>query len=112
MSAFLCSDLHISVIASALAELPDDVQQLANALKSINIDSINYRYRENSEAEACNIETDGKTYSEADIAALVACWNYQACEGDTWPYRVMSSYLTSRCNALGIERGDSVLWSI
>lgn len=56
MSAFILSDRHISTIAIYINSLNDliDTQELANKLKSINIDSVDYRYDEKTRKQNVN----------------------------------------------------------
>lgn len=119
MSAFICSDLHFSTIAIYIHHLNDniDVQYLANKLKSINIDSVNYRYNENTRKSKCKIINDfnNTRFSKYDIVRLIQCWNYQSCEkGDNQEFLIISAFLDSffsndeRENA----RFESDKWSI
>jgi len=117
MSAFICSDLHLSTIAIYIHHLNDNIgiQELADKLKSINIDSVNYRYNEKTRKTKCKIIEDNKEYTQSDIVRLIACWNYQSCEkGDSLEYAIMSAFLDSFFSALDrdIARGSSNLWSI
>jgi hypothetical protein len=80
MSAFICSDMHISTIAHFIA--PANAQNLANKLKEINIKSVNYRYGEKSRITKCkfNPKLDVNNY---DISKLIESWIYQCCEDDS-----------------------------
>lgn len=119
MSAFICSDLHFSTIAIYIHHLNDniDIQYLANKLKSINIDSINYRYNENTRKSKCKIINDFNTvrYTKYDIIRLIQCWDYQSCEkGDNQEYHIIKAFLNLYFLESDIEnaRFESDKWSI
>lgn len=119
MSAFICSDLHISTIAIYIHHLNDNIgiQELADKLKSINIDSVNYRYNEKTRKTKCKIinNYDNVKYHLFDIVRLIQCWNYQACEkGDNLEYMIMSGFLDSFFSNQDRENAsiNSNLWSI
>lgn len=119
MSAFICSDLHFSTIANHLHNLNNNivVQELANKLKTINIDSVNYRYKENTRKSKCKIVNNwvNTKPSEYDVIRLIQCWNYQSSEkSDNLDYIVMSAFLLSHFDSDKIEqaRNYSSLWSI
>lgn len=98
MSAFICSDLHFSIIAYAIEGLNPSVnaQGLADKLKSINIESFNYRYNEKTRKTRCKLKHDGRNYSTADIIRLIQCWSYQSCEdGHSLDFLTMDSFLLS-----------------
>ena len=119
MSAFILSDLHFSTIAIYIHHLNDniDIQQLADKLKSINIDSVNYRYKENTRKSKCKIinNFDNVKYDKYDIIRLIQCWDYQACEKeDNIDYFIMSAFLRSLFMQHELENAGlySSLWSI
>lgn len=112
MSAFLCSDYHIATMAHYINTMHSniDAQSVANKIKAINIDSINYRYNDKARKTKCNI----KAYREInknDFAALFACWDYQSCEGDLLDYLILRAFLLDYA-----EKGNSLFsdiqWSI
>lgn len=119
MSAFILSDLHFSTIAIYMHHLNDniDIQELSNRLKSINIDSVDYRYNQKTRKTKCKIinNFDNVRYSQSDIIRLISCWDYQSCEkGDSLNYLIMSAFLYSFFNAedINISNTQSNLWSI
>ena len=85
MSAYVCSDRHIASIATAYAALlPDqDPQAIADQLKAINIDSVNYRYAHHgdpSPIEPCSLAEVAPDLTPPDLVALCSCLDYQSCE--------------------------------
>ncbi len=117
MSAFICSDKHFSIIAYYIEGSNPSInpQELADKLKSINIQSVNYRYNEKTKKTKCKLTRDNINYSTSDIIRLIQCWNYQSCEkGDNMDYLIISAFLDSfftneeRENA----RFESDKWSI
>lgn len=119
MSAFILSDLHFSTIAIYIHHLNDTigVEELANKLKSINIDSVNYRYKENTRKAKCKIinNYDNVKYTKYDIIRLIQCWDYQSCEKpDNFEYRVIRVFLLNHFidNDITLSGSQSNLWSI
>jgi len=117
MSAFILSDKHFSVIAYAIEGLNPLVnpQELANKLKRINIESVNYRYNEKTRVSKCKLQHTGKNYSIADIIRLISCWNYQSCENQgSLDYIITEAFLFSFFDQKTIDdsRNNSDLWSI
>lgn len=119
MSAFILSDMHFSTIAIYIHHLDDNIgiQELADKLKSINIDSVNYRYKENTRKSKCKIinNFDNTRYDKYDIIRLIACWDYQACENqDNFEYQVISRFLKLFFIESDIKSAEyhSKLWSI
>ena len=119
MSAFILSDLHISTIAIYIHHLNDniDIQELANKLKSINIDSVNYRYKENTRKSKCKIINNyaNVRYTKYDIIQLIFCWDYQCCEKfDNFEYQVIRSFLFNNFieSDITLSNSQSSLWSI
>ena len=97
MSAFILSDLHFSTIAIYIHHLNDniDIQELANKLKSINIDSVDYRYGEKTRKSKCKIidNYNNVRYTKYDIIRLIQCWDYQACEKpDNFEYHMRKQH--------------------
>lgn len=98
MSAFILSDLHFSTIAIYIHHLNDniDIQYLANKLKSINIESVNYRYKENTRKSKCKIINgfNNTRFTKYDIIRLIQCWDYQSCENqDNQEYHIIKAFL-------------------
>lgn len=81
MSAFILTDKHFSAIANYCSAMHEGInpQAMADRLKRVNIESVNYRYSEKNRITRCKLQTvPGLT--PYDIARLFACWNYQSCE--------------------------------
>lgn len=119
MSAFILSDLHFSIIAYYVADNNQNIipQELADKLKSINIKSVNYRYKENTRITKCKLIKDYKdyNYNKYDIIKLIQCWSYQACEnGLSLDYNLMDAFLLSHFENADIKAVNnySNIWSI
>ncbi len=116
MSAFILSDKHFSVIAYYIGNITDiDPQVIANKLKAINIDSVNFRYNEKTRKSKCKLQHTGKDYTTSDIIRLIQCWSYQSCEnGLSLDFLMMDNYLLSFFDNADIEnaRNNSEVWSI
>jgi hypothetical protein len=116
MSAFILTDKHFSAIAYHVAGLHPRIvpQTLADRLKRINIQSVNFRYGEKTRATRCRlVETPG--LSHADIVQLVNCWDYQACENPgELDYLTMRGFLYSFFTPGQVEtaRDQSNIWTI
>lgn len=98
MSAYLCTDAHISALAGYavkhnlpryvknldLAD-PSSAAELARRLHAVNLASVNFRYRENNsdsftfDARAARCEL-----SAVQVIKAAHCFNYQACEPSDW----------------------------
>ena len=121
MSAFILSDLHFSTIAIYIHHIDDNIgiQELADKLKSINIDSVNYRYKENTRKSKVKIinNFDNVKYDKYDIIRLILCWDYQCMyirDEDNIDYFIMSAFLRSLFMQHELENAGlySSLWSI
>lgn len=113
MSAFICSDLHISVIASELAgyfELP--VKKTANYLKKINIQSVNFRYSGKTRTTQCKLHTCNSDYSLNDKAQLMQCFLYQACENATVEFKALECLIQTWQAENAANPKLSNLWDI
>ena len=116
MSAFICSDKHFAAIAYYCTAMHESVdpQTLADQLKRVNIQSVNYRYGEKTRATRCKLSaTPG--LSHADIVRLVQCWDYQSCEnGHALDYLTMHAFLHSffTPDQLETARDHSQIWTI
>lgn len=88
MSAFVCSDKHVLIVAKIIAEICEkpaaDVLTIAEELRRENIRSVNYRYRERSRfPKGWETTPDYLTIAglaPVDCAALIECLDYQSCE--------------------------------
>lgn len=117
MSAFICSDFHIMVVSLVVARhFKTDAQDLADKLKAINIESVNYCYNEKTPKRKCKVNgTIDYVFTARDIAKLIDCLDYQMCEKTTVDYLAYSSMLFRWVeeNAADIAKcKDSNLWSI
>lgn len=117
MSAFICSDFHIMAVSLVVARhFKIEAQDLADKLKAINIESVNYRYNEKTPKRKCKINRIvGMVFSADDIAKLITCWDYQACEKQSPDYSAYSSLLFRWINEnqSRIDKcQNSNLWSI
>jgi hypothetical protein len=116
MSAFICTDKHFSVIAYYVGNITDiDPQVIADKLKSINIDSVNYRYKEKTRKTKCKLMHTGDNYSVFDIIRLIECWQYQSCENQySLDYWMMCQWLISLFtdNQVELASSQSDKWSI
>lgn len=106
MSAFLCSEQHIAMLANFAScndiylhakyyDNPDatkDAGDIAQALARENINSINARYPD-SDTEGDNLfilncrdiaRKGTKQYQAVEIIKAAQCFEYQACEHDEW----------------------------
>jgi hypothetical protein len=93
MSAFICSDRHIRTVAYHVASyFQIDENQLADKLKSINIDSVNYRYADKTKRTKCKGSVQSGLTND-DIGMLIDSLNYQSCENNTIEYKAYSLML-------------------
>lgn len=116
MSAFILSDKHFTVIAYYIGNITNiNPQIIADKLKSINIDSVNFRYNEKTRKSKCKLAHTGKDYTKSDIIRLIQCWSYQSCEnGLSLDFLMMDNYLLSFFDNDEIEnaRNNSDIWCI
>ena len=117
MSAFVLSDLHLSTIAHMFAPSPETVQDFANKLKRINIESVNYRYAHHGKPQRvtkCKLHLlESDKYSKHDFAAMVHCWIYQACEKEHCiEFEIVRAYLEFKVQQTGANHNYSQLWAI
>jgi hypothetical protein len=94
MSAFVCSDLHISIIAMAIAtelELPE--QDTADYLKALNIESVNHRYNEKTRKTKCKLSYPAIKYNCHDIAKLMDCFVYQSSEKQSIEFHAIDALM-------------------
>lgn len=110
------SDKHFSVVAYYVGNITDiDPQVIADKLKSINIESVNYRYKEKTRKTKCKLMHTGENYSVFDIIRLIQCWSYQSSEnGLSLDFLMMDAYLLSFFDNEDIESANSQSdkWSI
>lgn len=114
MSAFICSDKHISTVAQYFFAMDSKgAQSFADSLKRENILSVNYRYQENEPITPVYMgAADPLTaHSIDDIAALVACLDYQSCEHPDYCGKLLG-YCAQIAKNLGGDYKKSKVWSI
>lgn len=116
MSAFILTDKHFSVIAYYIGNITNiNPQIIADKLKSININSVNYRYNEKTRKTKCKLMHSGNNYTVFDIIQLIKCWHYQSCEdNNNLDFRMMYQWLISHFTDTQIELSNtqSDKWSI
>lgn len=96
MSAFICSDAHISAIVAWAAAnragvhtnpmwfVVDNEVATCNMLMEENVESVNYRYRENEPAIPVEYTPPARMPSAVAIIKLAQCLRYQSCEHPGW----------------------------
>lgn len=113
MSAFICSDSHIATIAYYVGNhFNIDTQELANKLKSINIESVNYRYNEKTCKSKCKLVINSVPYSNDDVAKLIKCWDYQSCEKITCDHSAYRELLFRWVRELNAKPDNGKYWTI
>ena len=98
MSAFICSDYHVSVLANYAFEQGvnyywrnqyrkcADPEEIGAILMKENIRSVNYRYQERNKISfEYDASVVGNMPDNAQILQAAFCLNYQSCERDDWP---------------------------
>lgn len=101
MSAYIVSNETITVIATAFVEYGVKfydgeiheaqllysksglIKGIGQSLLQTNYDSVNYRYRENTECPEF-IPVEGLEINEGIVYGCIRCYNYQACELEDW----------------------------
>ena len=124
MSAFICSDLHQFVVADFILlgiiseddKTNENILELANKLKRINITSVNYRYNEKTKVFKVKlISTDYLTAASLtlhDKAKLAKSWIYQSCEDSSLDYFAYSALIEQVIKATKANPEIGTLWSI
>lgn len=118
MSCFIVSDKHFQIIAEYIAHNTGiQAQIIADKLKRINIESVNFRYNEKNRFSKVKFNSDFtfKDYNQFDIIRLIQCWSYQSCEnGLSLDFLMMDAYLLSFFDNDEIELSNSKSdkWSI
>jgi hypothetical protein len=118
MSAFILSDKHFYTIAALLMK-PQHVQETADALKRINIKSVNYRYKKHPKTRVTkcifSIE-DVPVIKMDDLYMLAHCWIYQSCENENdLEFKIMHNWIKCQLNHLGLDEKcieRSTMWTI
>lgn len=90
--------------------------ELANKLKRVNIESVNFRYSDNQRVNKCKVISRIHEHSDAYVIRLIKCWSYQSCEKqENLEYIILLSFLNSNFTAEQLETNDelnSTVWSI
>lgn len=114
MSAFICSDKHFSTIANYIAAMNASInaQALADKLKRINIQSVNYRYSGKTRITKCKLIEN--PVPVIDVIQLINCWHYQSCEDSSnIEFHILSGFLYSFFTEEQIKASsDSKAWHI
>lgn len=93
MSAYIVTDNTINAIITWAftnkvwvngAYVTGNEQNLAAMLFKANVDSVNYRYEENTADDSFEYAPYTKTLSIVNMASLLAHFEYQACEVEDW----------------------------
>ena len=99
MSAFICSNLHISTIVNWAARnrvtayygnptrtwsVRENEVATCNMLMEENVKSVNYRYRENEPAIPVEYVPPAYPPSAVQVIKLAQCLRYQSCEHPGW----------------------------
>jgi hypothetical protein len=118
MSCFIVSDKHFQIIAEYIAHNTGiQAQIIADKLKRINIESVNFRYNEKNRFSKVKFNSDFtfKDYIKFDIIRLIQCWSYQSCENAlSLDFLIMDAYLFSFFDDNDIQNAHhkSDKWSI
>ena len=97
MSAWVCSELHINMLATFLAAREIEVEwhgqpfkcinepaNVANILFAETVASVNYRYNESEPTVGHKYELVTPLPELVVIHKQLACYRYQACEHPRW----------------------------
>lgn len=101
MSAFMCSDRHISALVRyacranlsfyvpaehgrSVFRVPGNEQQVCDMLASENLRSVNYRYDDTQEFAQFEYDTGAPILSDIEALKLAQCLEYQSCEHPAW----------------------------
>jgi len=118
MSAFICSDNHISTISSWYSLQLDlssvGTQINADKLKIINVSSVNYRYNEKIRCKKCDISNSLPVTNPNDILRLIDCLDYQSCEKPNYKNPLLKSIRMTAEQLLSAETFPvaSIGWGI
>lgn len=87
MSAYICDPCHITAIATYAVKcgIEGTVQSIGDMLLRANLESVNERYREQTEMtfEPCPHFFHG-SLSVVEIIKALHCYRYQSCEFKEW----------------------------
>jgi hypothetical protein len=89
MSAFICSDKHISAIVNHF-DFIEDKQAMGQFLLDANVESVNYRYSRDTKLE---FELEETTNTDEEVYTLIRSLNYQSCEVEDYEETAMYKIL-------------------
>lgn len=127
MSCFLLTDKHVSTIAARLAVLYSwdfpVAKEFADRMKKVNTDSVNTRYKEKTPKRGVSVKSLQLALAKAhnnpmpdnDVAALIACWNYQSDNAQSLDYRLLRDFLFGTVDRMGWQLpgiSKSTVWAI
>lgn len=134
MSAFMCTDEHISAIIEygslmgcamydcdgASMEFKGNEKYLAQILKTANIESLNERYNEDTDFEEvryiqrASSEWADFPYDAVQMMKLCDCFNYQACEVEKYEstpaFRIVETVKGWACRR--VDGWEQAQWTI
>lgn len=99
MSAFICSDHHISAIVRWAAEngvsywheassrrvpIDGNEQEIVEMLRAENVESVNYRYLDEASPSPITYNPNAKSLRPVEVIRAVDCLEYQSCEHPGW----------------------------
>ena len=89
MSAFICSNSHITALAVYAAQHRVfhgmDAKKIGDMLHAENVRSVNYRYHETTQPSFAICEWAAfRRFSLVQIVKAAHCLNYQSCEHPGW----------------------------
>lgn len=124
MSAYVCSDLHLVKVAQFAADnnvgLGFAALEIANILLEENVNSVNFRYKEN-ESFVITQEVFNECANEvveinfAGYENLIDCVGYQSCEHAGWDQSVAKKILDEAKAFAVSQKGNQVAshtWSL
>lgn len=129
MSAFICSDKHISAIVrwasrhNVIAHYGNPTRSLVfgaaereavELLYAENLKSVNYRYKEETAPEAAVYLADAPDLSAVEVIKACRCLEYQSCEHPEWEASTAKRLLAVIINAAitKLPGYDAAGWSI
>lgn len=130
MSAFVVSHAHINALVSwanhfkrktrlSSSTLADHPEMLGQLLLDANIDSVNYRYAHNKDAQ-CEPETftwqpsKARELSAVEALKALVCLDYQSCERPDWEEKQAAKIIAQLKSAAisELEGYEAATWCI
>ena len=129
MSAFICTDKHISAIVryacrnnittwhgnpSRKLSVAGEEQAAVDLLYAENVKSVNFRYREDAELTGAIYDAFAPELSAIEAIKACQCLSYQSCEHDGWDLSPAKALLSSieRFAITKLPGYDAASWSI